>query len=146
MSAATDLAELGIDSPAIRWLAVRDYLIDWRKDQKRQVNRVYISAWFVDLAESNALKRGVKLEPGLCGCGEILDDANFGLASEHHYDYWLCDQPISRWPSVRYCDLLGNDFLQALSTLSEYFPPKFAPRLREIAKDMVFDTHVQAFL
>lgn len=49
---------LGIDSPDLRWLAVRDYLAELRVERERIINRALISILACGFAEENAARRG----------------------------------------------------------------------------------------
>lgn len=60
---AEDLRWLDIDSPMLRWKAVRQYIRNLRRDHYRKVRRIWVSATFVDWAEGNAIARGVEPDP-----------------------------------------------------------------------------------
>ena len=54
---AKDLADLGIDSAQLRWLAARHYTQELRDEDMRQIRRVWFLATFFDYAEQNAIER-----------------------------------------------------------------------------------------
>jgi len=60
---SADLDALMIDSPDLRWLAARDYMAEAEQAVTRQVNALGLIWEFLDLAERNALRRGVPYVP-----------------------------------------------------------------------------------
>jgi hypothetical protein len=129
-TAIADLQALGIDSAELRWFAVRDYLDELRRDGDRAQNALMLVAEFLDLAEQNAQLRGAQLKPGLCECGEIIDNSNI----VEHWDYWLCPYPMKVVPTHY---LVGNDYLTAQATLLKRFSGKTAERVRKITTEWI---------
>jgi hypothetical protein len=142
-AAIADLKALGIDSAEMRWLALCDYLNELRTETQRAINSLMLVAEFLDLAEMNAKQRGSQLRPGLCECGETLDETNmreFGALD--HYEYWLCDRPTRCMPTHY---LVGNDYLTAQAALLKRYKGKAAERAREITTSCI-PIYIREFL
>lgn len=124
-----DLAALNIDSPDMRWLAVRDYLDDLQATALKKLNAVWLAAEFMDLVEANALMR-------LGGPNALVKARNMAMMLGAFYgsdltpaimDYGLCK--ALEVSSLSYAPI---DYLQARSVILRRYHGKARERARAI--------------